>query len=234
MNITKTNTEILFPTVESKTNRFFSFILQLTFFGIIFFFFCLFGLGPLYGIYKRGFDATLPVLSICWGISLIILIPSLNHYIIKRRRIARKIVVNGTGLAFYNSKNEIVEQILYTELRPSKQNFDIYTVTPMGSGIVPLLEITIQQEKQEEATRRIDMNLPMYVVKNKLSLYAHFMQGITVLRPDLKIDPLALRNFSIDPVTWEVNKKGTSLGGWLLILAVLIVSAMIVGIAFLL
>ena len=234
MNTTKINTEISFPTVESKTNGFFSFILQLTFFGIIFFFFFLFVLGPLYGIYKRGFDATLPVLSICWSISLIILIPSLNHYIIKRRKIANKVVVNDTGLAFYNSKNEIVEQILYTELRPSKQNFDIYTVAPMGSGIAPLLEITIQQEKQEETTRRIDMNLPMYVVKNKLTLYAHFMQGITVFRPDLKIDPLALRNFSIDPVTLEVSKKGTSLGGWLLILAVLIVSAMIVGIAFLL
>ena len=234
MKTIKTNTEDLFPSIESKTNRFFTFILQATFFLIIFLFFCIFGLGPVYGIYKRGFDATLPVLSICWGILLLILIPSINHYLIKRKRVARKIVVDSTGLLFYDSQNEIVEQILYTALRPSKQNFDIYTVSPTGSGIVPLLEVIINQEKQEEATKRIDMNLPLHVVRNKFDLYAHFMRGISVFRPDLKIDPTALRSFSIDPVTWEVSKKGTSPGGWLLILAVLIISAMIVGIAFLL
>jgi hypothetical protein len=60
------------------------------------------------------------------------------------------------------------------------------------------LEITIQQEKKEE-TRRIDMNLPMYVVKNKEFVCSFHTWNID-FRPDLKIDPLALRNFSIDPV----------------------------------
>ncbi len=59
----------------------------------------------------------------------------------------------------------------------------------------------------EKATRRIDMNLSLRVVKNKFTLYTHFLHGISVFRPDLKIDPMALKTFSIDPNTWEVNKK---------------------------
>ncbi len=177
----------------------------------------------------------LSVSLVGWTLSLLILIPVIRYYIIRRKRIANKIVVNSSGLLFYNSKNEIVEQVLYPELCSSKQHFDIYTVTPIGSSIIPLLEVTVQQEKKDNETRRLDMNLPLHVLKNKFTLYAHFMYGISVFRPDLKIDPIALRSFSIDPDTWKVNKrKNISLGGWLLILTALIISAIIVVISFLL
>ncbi len=235
MNITKTDTETTFPGIESEINRFSSFVLRVIFLGIIFSFFCLFVLGPIYGIYKRGLETILVTALICWSIFLLILIPVLRHYIIRRNNIISKIVVNSSGLLFYNSKNEIVQQILYTELQPSKQNFDIYAVTPVGSSMVPLLEVTVQQEKKGEETKRIDINLPLHVVKNKFTLYAHFMHGISIFRPDLKIDPIALRTFSIDPKTWKVNRrKGISMGGWLLILTALIISGIIIGIPFLL
>lgn len=235
MNITKTNTENTFPSIESTINRFSTFVLQITFFGIVFSFFCLFVLGPMYGIYKRGLEAVIVAALICWGISLLVLIPVIRHYIIRRKNITSKIVVDSSGLLFYNSKNEIVQQTLYTELQSSKQNFDIYTVTPVGSSMVPLLEVTVQHDKRNEETKRIDINLPLHVIKNKFTLYAHFMHGISIFRPDLKIDPMALRSFSIDPKTWEVNsRKGISSGGWLLILTALIISGIIIGIPFLL
>ena len=169
----------------------------------------------------------------CWAISLVILIPVIRYYIIKRKKTANKIVINSSGLLFYNSKNEITEQILYTELRSSNQNFDIYTFTPIGSGMVPLLEITIQQEKKEE-TRCIDMNLPLYAVKNKAALYAHFIHGISIFRSDLKIDPMVLRTFSIDTNIWEINKiKKVSMGNWFFILAVIVTVCIIIGATFL-
>lgn len=171
---------------------------------------------------------------VCWGISLLILIPAVNFYIVKRKKNACTIVVDDRGLLFYNSTNNITDQILYEELQASNQNFDVYTVTPVGGSLVPLLEITVKPDKKEKAARRIDMNLSLRVVKNKFTLYAHFLHGISVFRPDLTIDPMVLRSFSIDPNTWEVNKKGTSLGGWLLILAAFIICAVITGIAFLL
>ncbi|WP_336687098.1 hypothetical protein [Chryseobacterium bernardetii] len=233
MNIAKTNTEISFPGLESKINWWVTSILQITFFGIFLFFFCLFVLGPIYGIYKRGWEPMLSAALACWAISLVILIPVIRYYIIKRKKIANKIVINSSGLLFYNSKNEITEQILYTELRSSNQNFDIYTFTPIGSSMVPLLEITIQQEKKEE-TRRIDMNLPLYAVKNKAALYAHFIHGISIFRSDLKIDPMVLRTFSIDTNTWEINKiKKVSMGNWFFILAVIVTVCIIIGATFL-
>ncbi|BAP30641.1 uncharacterized protein CHSO_1604 [Chryseobacterium sp. StRB126] len=234
MTIIKTNTAIPFAGVESQLNRLATFILQTTFFGMLFLLFSLLILGPVYGIYKRGFETMLSAVLICWGISLLILIPATRYYIIKRKNLSRKIVVDNTGLLFYNSKNEIVEQILYTELRSSNQDFDIYSVTTVGGSIVPFLEVTLKPGKKEETRRRIDMNLPLHVVKNKFTLYAHFMHGITVFRPDLKIDPMALNSFSIDPTTWKVNSKGTSLGGWLLILAVFVICGAIFGLVFLL
>lgn len=168
---------------------------------------------------------------ISWGLSLLILIPAIR-YIIKRKKPAHTIVVDETGLLFYNSRNEIADQILYTDLRPSKQNFDIYTVNPVGSGITSLLQVTVLSDKKEETLRRIDMNLPLRVVKNKSALYAHFLHGISTFRPDLKIDPLVFRSYSIDTETWKVNSKGISLGGWLLFLAALVITALICGLVF--
>lgn len=168
---------------------------------------------------------------VCWTISLVILIPVIWYYIIRRKRVSNKIVVDHSGLLFYNSKNEVVEHILYIDLRSSKQNFDIYTVTPVGSGMIPLLEVTVQQKKKEDEIRRIDMNLPLLVVKNKVMLFAHFIHGISVFRPDLKVDPMTLRTFSINPNTWEIHKsKGISKGGWFLLLTVFIVLGVILGI----
>ncbi|SDI18248.1 hypothetical protein [Chryseobacterium jejuense] len=235
MNITKTNTEIPFPSLESKINWWVTSLLQITFFGLFLFFFCLFVLGPVYGIYKRGWEAMLSAALVCWTISLLILIPVIRYFFIKRKKVANKIVIDGSGLLFFNSKNQVAEQILYKELSSSKQDFDIYTVAPVGSSMVPLLEVSLQQEKKYDEIRRIDMNLPLHVVKNKVPLYAHFIHGISVFRPDLKIDPMVLRTFSINPNTWEIKKsKGISSGSWLLILAVLVITGLICGFVFLL
>ncbi|WP_079241017.1 hypothetical protein [Chryseobacterium indologenes] len=228
------NTESPFQRIESTTNKLMTIFLNVLFFVIFIPFTLLFVLGPIYGIYKRGFEAMLYPALISWGISLLILIPVIRHYVIKREKLARRIVVDETGLLFYNSRNEIVDQILYTDLRSSKQNFDIYTVNPVGSGIAPLLEVTILSDKKSETTRRIDMNLPLKVVKNKSILYAHFLHGIVTFRPDLTIDPFVFRNYSIDTETWKVNSKGISLGGCLLMLAALIITALICGLVFLL
>lgn len=209
-------------------------VLNALFFVIFISFALIFVWGPAYGIYKRGFEAMLYPTLIGWGLSLVIMIPVIRYYIIKRKKIACKIVVDETGLLFYNSGNEIVDQILYTDLRSSTQNFDIYTVNPVGSGIAPLLEVTILSDKKEQTSRRLDMNLPLKVVKNKSILYAHFVHGIVTFRPDLKVDPLVFRSYSIDTETWKVENKGVSLGGWLLFLAALIMTAFICGLVFLL
>ncbi|MFS4429077.1 hypothetical protein [Chryseobacterium sp. S90] len=227
------NTEFPFQRIESTTNKLMAVVLNTLFLVIFIPFMILFVLGPVYGIYKRGFETMIYPALVCWGISALILIPAVRYYI-KRKTLKSKIVVDETGLLFYNAKNEIADQILYKDLRPSKQNFDIYIVNPVGSGIAPLLEITIQSEKKEETIRRIDMNLPLKVVKNKYTLYAFFLHGIVNFRPDLKVDPMVFRSYSIDTEKWKVNNRGVSLGGWLVILTALIITALICGFVFIL
>lgn len=232
MKLHKMNTESPFQRVESATHLSATLILNALLFVLFILFSLLFVLGPVYGIYKRGFEAMLYPALLSWGISLLILIPALC-YIIRRKKTAYKIVVDETGLLFYDSKNEITDQILYSELRSSRRDFDIYTINPAGSGIVPLVEVTLQKDKKKETTQRIDMNLPRKIIKNKFTLYAQFFRGITIFRPDLKIDPMVFRGYSIDAETWKVSRKGISPGGWLLILAALLMTAAIIGIVFL-
>ncbi|WP_126654164.1 hypothetical protein [Chryseobacterium aureum] len=226
------NTESPFQRVESATHLFATLILNALLLVLFILFTLLFVLGPVYGIYKRGFEAMLYPALLSWGISLLTLIPAIS-YIIGRKKTASKIVVDETGLLFYDSKNEITDQILYSELRSSRRDFDIYTINPAGSGIVPMVEVTLQKDTKKETTKRIDMNLPYKIIKNKFTLYAQFFRGITIFRPDLKIDPMVLRAYSIDKETWKVSGKGISSGGWLLILATLMIIGVIVGIVFL-
>ncbi|MEN4761360.1 hypothetical protein ABEG63_13565 [Chryseobacterium sp. C39-AII1] len=55
--------------------------------------------------------------------------------------------------------------------------------------------------------KRLDMNLTLLAVNNKLSLYAYFLQGIHTFRPDLKISPTVFSDYYIEKETWTVNKK---------------------------
>jgi len=91
-------------------------VLNTLFFIIFIPFTILFVLGPVYGIYKRGFETMIYPALVCWGISTLILIPAVRYYI-KRKTLKSKIEVNKTGLLFYNAKDEIADQILYKDLR---------------------------------------------------------------------------------------------------------------------
>ncbi|MEF9480658.1 hypothetical protein OWR28_25930 [Chryseobacterium sp. 1B4] len=79
-------TEFPFQRIESTTNRWMTVVLNALFFVIFIPFALLFVLGPVYGIYKRGFEAMLYPTLIGWGLSLLILIPVIRYYIIKRKK----------------------------------------------------------------------------------------------------------------------------------------------------
>jgi hypothetical protein len=215
------NSESLFPSIKSEINTFGALVIQITLFGLLLFSFCLFFLLPIYGIYKRGIEVMLFPAIICFVISFGILIPSINYYFFKRKLIAREIIINGEGLFYYNAKKEITEKILYSELTTSNENFDIRTVNTTTTGLIPLLEIYIQSENNKTLIRRLDMNLSLHVVKNKYELYAHFLRGISIFRPELKIDPIVFHNYFIDKDSWEINQKGRI--SWVLILGFIII-----------
>ncbi|WP_312397027.1 hypothetical protein [Chryseobacterium sp.] len=199
--------ETLFPSIKSETSPFLTFLLKATFFIFLFFAFALFFILPIYGIYKRGFDVMLWPSVISFGISFLILIPAFHYYFIKRKKLAKEIIINKDGIFHYNSDQRIIEKILYSDLCSSDELFDVKSVTTRSSGMYPLLEIYVTSEKGGKQMKRLDMNLTLLAVNNKLSLYAHFLQGIHTFRPDLKISPTIFSDYYIEKETWTVNKK---------------------------
>lgn len=227
MSIEKT-----FPSIESKISKFPTFLLQALLYGLLLFCFVILFLLPIYGVYKRGIGVMFYPASFCIFFALLILIPSIKHYIINRNRLSSKIIINETGLLYYNQKCEIVNKILYTDLISSGKDFDVTAVNTRTSGIMSLLEIFTASEKGDIAASRIEMNLPLYVVGNRYTLYAHFLKGITLFRPDLKIDERVFLTYFIDPKTWQINRKSSIYLFLILILAALLVSGLILWLVF--
>jgi len=219
-----------FPSIESKISLFPTLMLQGLLYGVMLMGFGFLILLPAYGIYKRGIEVMLIPVLICFPIGFGILIPSVKHYIIKRNPVASKIIINETGLLYCNSKGEIASKILYSDLVASGKEFDVLSVLPPSSGVMPMLEVFTASEKEGRAALRIEMNLPLHVVSDRLTLYAHFLQGISIFRPDLKIAPQVFQNYFIDPKTWKVNRKSAGYLFLILVSGVLLICGLILWI----
>ncbi|SHF36759.1 hypothetical protein [Chryseobacterium vrystaatense] len=216
-----------FSSIESRINLFPTVMLQ----GLLYFMllaaFAFLILLPAYGIYKRGIEVMIFPALLCFPIGLGILIPSVKYYIIKRSEQPSKIIVNEVGLLYCNKKGEAVNKVLYADLVSSGKDFDISTVNTRSSGIIPMLEVFIASEKEGSAVSRIEMNLPLHVVRDRYTLFAHFLKGISTFRPDLKIAPQVFLNYFIDPETWQINRKGASYLFLLIIAAALLTCGII-------
>ncbi|PIF44986.1 hypothetical protein CLU96_1985 [Chryseobacterium sp. 52] len=225
------NSEKTFPSIESKISLFPTFMLQGLIYGMLLMSFMLFVLLPVYGIYKRGIHVMFFPALFCFAVAAAILIPTVRDCI-DRKKQARKIIVNETGLLFYNQKSEIVSKIGYADLVSSGKTFDVLTVNTTSTGVVPLLEIFTASEKDSEKGMRIDMNLPLHVVKNKYNLYANFLRGISVFRPDLNIDPVVFNHYFINPATWQIDRKSAGSIIFFIILAALLICGLILWLVF--
>ncbi|KFF20931.1 hypothetical protein [Chryseobacterium sp. JM1] len=226
------NSEKSFQSLESKINIFPTFILRTLLYGVL-----LFGCGflillPAYGIYKRGIEVMLIPALICFPIGFGILIPSVKHYIIKRNLTASKIIINETGILYCNSKNETVKKIRYADLVASGKEFDISSHNTRNSGIIPLLEVFTQSEKDASNSLYVEMTLPLHVVKDRYTLYARFLQGISIFRPDLKIAPQVFHSYFIDPETWKIDRKSEGFILLFVILAAFLICGLILWLVF--
>lgn len=169
---------------------------------------------------------------ICFGFLFLILIPAIHYYFIKRKKLAKEIIINKDGIFHYNSDQKITEKILYSDLCHSDRLFDINTFNSRSSGIYPLLEIYVKSEKTDKQIKRLDMNLPLLAVNNKPVLYAHFLRGIHTFRPDLKISPTVFSDYYIEKETWTVNKKVKNKSLFIIFSLAIIICALIFWLVF--
>jgi len=138
---------------------------------------------------------------------------ALRYLIRIKSKAVRHITVNREGI-FYEQLDGTVESLLYSQLAKSSNDFNIYDVF-IGSNLVYTGNSTYRQtflkvflKGNEQKVRPFHPDVAYsYYAGNSRKLRSHFIQGITLFRPDLRIAPNVYSEFSIHPQTFEFDKK---------------------------
>jgi|GEM_PF-342407 len=150
-----------------------------------------------------------------------------------KSKAVRHITVNREGI-FYEQLEGTVESLLYCQLEKSSDDFNIYDVF-IGSNLVytgtstyrqTFLKVFLKGNEQKVRPFHPDVAYSYYA-GNSRTLRSHFIQSITLFRPDLRIAPNVYSEFSIHPETFEFDKKGH----WqAIVLAIIFIILLFIGI----
>ncbi|MDR2223430.1 MAG: hypothetical protein LBE34_11935 [Flavobacteriaceae bacterium] len=203
--MTKENFQPLYATNNLTLTR----LLRLTFFLISLLFIL-----PLYSIPLLLMDdiTNSGINSIYYALYIVIL-TYLLYQLIKSIQKANKnsisnLMVDKEGL-HYTFLNKNTEDILFKDLLPYKQSYtaDILTRTEgIGASSKTVLMAHHKQQLRKLSFQNTFIFSNQYIT-NSGALRAHYIQGITLFRPDLKIDPSVFTNFHIHPQTFAYNQK---------------------------
>ncbi|UEQ76571.1 hypothetical protein [Chryseobacterium arthrosphaerae] len=124
------------------------------------------------------------------------LITSLTY---RRKQKIRKVTIDEKGATFYNSRNQIVDTVLYSELQHSRSSSaDIYlhnTQTVKYGKIT--LKVFLRDKTGEMILKTIDFSFEYVILSNTYDLYRHFLKGVQHFRPDLAIDRQTIEHYSL-------------------------------------
>lgn len=114
--------------------------------------------------------------------------------------------VNRAGI-FYECLNGSVVSLLYQQLE-SASNDAVYDVFSKAGGRYSPTVLSVFMKGSERTVHfgRTDVAYSYYTGNIRL-LRRHFIQGIVLFRPELRIAPFVYSNFFIDPETFEFDKK---------------------------
>ncbi|AJW65110.1 hypothetical protein VO54_03684 [Elizabethkingia miricola] len=122
----------------------------------------------------------------------------------------KRMIVNKDGIFYYDDKNKVADKILYTDLCGNGLTYDIgvnlenkyhpvkeFTVFNPGKRRIrfhlELVNTNLKTLVQTLNNEYINSNLLNGAMNNEVELQKHFIRGIQIFRPDLKIDPLILK-----------------------------------------
>jgi|GEM_PF-659906 len=196
-----------FQSIESEINRpltLLARISSLLFFTVIFTVLFIF---PLYYINQKGIlfyienDKELFFTVLATQILVLLIAAGLIKFYRKNwTSIPVRIIVNEKGILYYNSKHEMVNSILYADLLKGETKFykkDVFTDYSNQKYAERNLRVNLKQNGlivQAIVAMKLDFN----ILSNKYMLYAHFIRGIHIFRPELTIDHLIYSNYYID------------------------------------
>lgn len=118
----------------------------------------------------------------------------------------KHITENREGV-FYEKINGTVESLLYNQLELSSSAI-VYDVFPRKIGRYGPTELSVFFNDWERTVQFTNTDAAYsYYSGNSRLLRSHFIQGITLFRPDLRIASHVYSAFYIHPETFEFDKK---------------------------
>lgn len=201
-----------FRTLESRINKPFTyFITGIIWLGIIL---ILVVIGSVFDYIFRHWkdDTGIFIILVIAQILLIscctALITSLTY---RRKQKIRKVTIDEKGATFYNSRNQIVDTVLYSELQHSRSSSaDIYlhnnTQTVKYGKIT--LKVFLRDKTGEMILKNIDFNFEYIILSNTYDLYRHFLKGVQHFRPDLAIGRQTIEHYSLTSEDPPAGKWG--------------------------
>ncbi|SEH95768.1 hypothetical protein SAMN02927937_02379 [Paenimyroides aquimaris] len=204
-----------FPEIKSEPNWFWTWCIRVVFFllfGLIVLLF--YALPFLFYIDGTIEGRQLFVFGIIYYPIVIWLSYIAVRYLIRiKSKAVRHITVNREGI-FYEQLDGTVESLLYSQLAKSSNDFNIYDIF-IGSNRVytgtttysqTFLKVFLKGNEQKVRFFHPDVAYSYYARNSRL-LRSHFIQGVTLFRPDLRIAPHVYSEFSIHPETFDFDKK---------------------------
>ncbi|MGN7866046.1 hypothetical protein [Chryseobacterium sp. 22458] len=201
-----------FGTLESKINKLFTYFIT----GIIWLSIVLIiaVIGSVFDIIFRRWndDIGMFIIIVIAQILLIFCCTALiMSFTYRRKQKIRKVMINEEGATFYNSRNHIVDTVLYSELQHSKSSSaDIYVrnTQTVKYGKITLI-VFLRDKTGEMILKNIDFNFEYVILSNQYELYRHFLKGVQRFRPDLEIGRQTIEQYSLTTEHPPANEWGT-------------------------
>lgn len=146
-----------------------------------------------------------------------------------KKHATQQITINHKGI-HYHKLNGNIESILYSELTKSNHPYteDIYAKTiginESRRTVLKLFHQGIEKSILFQHTNIFFTRLSI----NTRDLRSHFIQGITLFRPDLKISQQVFTSFFINPTNFEFDKKKYIQTIFLAIILIIIIITLVI------
>lgn len=114
------------------------------------------------------------------------------------------LLINHQGILFLNRNDEVLSAIKYYDLVKSDNPYtkDIFSESRASGKYSDFRKNLYVHEKDENRNPQKKLiNLDVIPLKNRYDLIGHFLKGVHVFRPDLKINPEVYKDFYLDEKT---------------------------------
>lgn len=126
----------------------------------------------------------------------------------KRQKLEKIILISVDQYGIHHHQyNGIVQSVLYNELEKSTEAYVGDIDRKIGTKYSPGYIFGFKEGKQYPIHFSKPDNGMTYILKNKSHLIGHFLQGVTLFCPHIKISQVVYADYFINPATFELNKK---------------------------